>query len=213
MGAYGDFMKWTGGVMVGVGGALAGAGIGAAATGAGAAATIPLVTDGVILIGLGNALMIHGDNANAKEAAEERSKSDGAPVPTVITVPTTVIESTKSSSKTITVSPVIITGGNKSTITVPPVVIEDDTPPPDDVPDDEPRPGDLYPDPDGGGGGDPTMIWDENGGGGQPNTIWDENFGGDGPTVRPIATLVSNALVGPGMLAQFTQVGRRVIIY
>ncbi len=63
------------------------------------------------------------------------------------------------------------------------------------LPDAKPKQGDVYPSPDGkgggsptklpdfeGGGGNPTTIWDEHGGGGNPTTIWDEHGGGGNPT-------------------------------
>lgn len=101
----------------------------------------------------------------------------------------------------------------------------------------EPHDGDLYPDPmgagggnptqlpafDGGGAGNPTTLPGEDGeGGGTPNTIWgkttqgasiwDDNFGGPGPTVRP-QMLTAPALVGPGLMVDFVQVGRTTLRY
>ena len=85
----------------------------------------------------------------------------------------------------------------------------------------EPKLGDLYPDPDGGGGGNPTMLppdpdgggggnpttlWDDNGGGGNPTTLWDENGGGGNPTTLGEIVTVP-ALVGGGLLADVRQVG------
>ena len=101
----------------------------------------------------------------------------------------------------------------------------------------KPQRGDLYPDPLGGGGGNPTQspAFDEQGGGrpntmpdyeghggGTPNTIfgkpdgaasiWDETYGGHGPTVRP-QTFSIPALVGPGLMAEVVQVGPTAIRY
>jgi hypothetical protein len=84
----------------------------------------------------------------------------------------------------------------------------------------EPKHTDLYPDPDGtggghptqlpdsdgSGGGNPTTLWDENGGGGNPTTLWDENGGGGNPTTTA-EFLTAVALTGPGLLAGITQVG------
>lgn len=102
-------------------------------------------------------------------------------------------------------------------------------------PKEKPHPGDLYPDPMGGGGGNPTQLPDFDGaggggpawmpdqddhGGGTPNTIWgkttegttiwDENFGGPGPTVKPGSITVA-ALVGPGLMADVVQIGPRTL--
>ena len=95
------------------------------------------------------------------------------------------------------------------------------------------RPTDLYPDPDGTGGGNPntlpdyeqhgggnpTAIWDEGHGGGTPNTIWNEGDGGgtptttfdqDGghgtPTTRAAIHPVT-MLAGPGLSALIVRVG------
>jgi hypothetical protein len=87
-GDYGDLMIWTGKAMQGVGGMLGGAALGALLTGAGTPATVPLGIDGLVLLGLGAALEVHGTNANAREQAEQ-----------VIT---------GGSSSTITIPPVVI---------------------------------------------------------------------------------------------------------
>ena len=95
------------------------------------------------------------------------------------------------------------------------------------------RPTDLYPDPDGTGGGNPNTlpdyeqhgggnpasIWDEGHGGGTPNTIWNEGDGGgtpnttfdqDGghgtPTTRAAIHPVT-MLAGPGLSALIVKVG------
>ncbi len=104
-----------------------------------------------------------------------------------------------------------------------------------DPPKERPHDGDLYPDPMGGGGGNPTQLpaFDGDGpggptrlpdsdghGGGTPNTIWgnttegasiwDENFGGPGPTVKP-PSFALPALVGPGLMVDLVQVGRSAV--
>ena len=122
-------------------------------------------------------------------------------------------------------------------VTIPTVVI-DDSPPPDDEPKPgDSKPGDLYPDPDGGGSpspnrlpaGDgsgggrpdtrPNSIWDESFGGGRPNSIWDENGGGGGPNSiwdenggggRPNSIVGASRAVfvtGDGLRAAFVQIG------
>ncbi len=101
-----------------------------------------------------------------------------------------------------------------------PVSVPVITRPPDPKPE-EPKHTDLYPDPDGGGGGgnptqlpdfdgsgggNPTTLWDENGGGGNPTTLWDENGGGGNPTTKAeFAT--TTVLTGRGLLAGVVQVG------
>jgi hypothetical protein len=100
------------------------------------------------------------------------------------------------------------------------------------LPDAKPKHSDIYPFPDGtgggnptglpdfdgsggnpttiwdehGGGGNPTTIWDEHGGGGNPTTIWDENGGGGNPTTA--AKFIATTIVeGPGLSACMVQVG------
>lgn len=117
------------------------------------------------------------------------------------------------------------------------IVIFGDPDKPKPPPKDNSHEGDLYPDPIGGGGGnptqlpvddgdfhgDPTRLPDSDGhGGGTPNTIfgsttegasiWDDNFGHPGPTVRPQAFGVTMA-VGPGLMADIVQIGRSTIRY
>ncbi|PFX70306.1 hypothetical protein COL35_04375, partial [Bacillus toyonensis] len=125
---------------------------------------------------------------------------------------------------------------SNKTITVPVVVIDDSTD--DDIDDStdddiddstdnntkdpkQPRKTDLYPDPDGGGSGDPTQMWDEFGEGGNPNTmwddsyggglggpnmIWDEKFGGEGPTMKPMV-INASVMTGSGLLSGVTRIG------
>ena len=96
--------------------------------------------------------------------------------------------------------------------------LPDAKPKPEEPKPEEPKHNDLYPDPDGtgggnptrlpdseGGGGNPTTIWDENGGGGNPATIWDENGGGGNPTTAKFVN--ATVLTGPGLLAGVVQVG------
>lgn len=52
-------------------------------------------------------------------------------------------------------------------------------------PPEEPKKKDIYPDPYGTGGGNPTQLWDEDGGGGRPDTIWDDENGGGRPNTLP----------------------------
>lgn len=92
-------------------------------------------------------------------------------------------------------------------------------PAPDEPKPEEPHDGDLYPDPDGGGRGNPnqlpdfeggsggpTTLWDEHGGGGNPTTLWDENGGGGNPTTIA-AHFDVTALAGRGLLSNLVQVG------
>ncbi|MGN2642434.1 hypothetical protein ACTD5D_40930 [Nocardia takedensis] len=87
----------------------------------------------------------------------------------------------------------------------------------------EPHDGDLYPDPDGSGGGGPTTIWDDVHGGGGPTTMWDDVHGGGGPTTiwddvhggggptMKAAVVSAPALLGAGLRAGLIQVNRATL--
>ena len=94
----------------------------------------------------------------------------------------------------------------------------------DEPPKKKPNDKDLYPDPDGGGGGTPNTIWDGDGGGGTPNTIWDGDGGGGTPntiwdgdggggTPNTIAPQLFSASVlsGPGIKSAVVQLGSATV--